>query len=122
MSHDSNQGFPTIADGTIRSLVARPGLVEVEFVDWREKAWTITFTDVISYESISAENTETAELNQEDDPLYLQRIQQLAAGDEDFENQKVFVFRDAWDQRPVLRIVAIDIAATRREPSGLASL
>lgn len=93
-----------VADGSIQHLGSSPGLLRVEFIDWQQQAWVLSFTGLVAYQSLGAEGTEIAELSRA--PLS-QMLAQVDPGELSSAPDS-YSFICAWSGRPVLSIIADD--------------
>lgn len=93
-----------VADGSIQNLASSFGLLRVEFIDWQQQPWVLSFTGLVAYQSLGAEGAEVAELNRA--PLS-QLLAQVNPGElPSAPNSYSFIC--AWSGRPVLSIIAED--------------
>jgi len=93
-----------VADGSIQNLGSSLGLLRVEFMDWQQQPWVLSFSGLIAYQSVGAEGTEIAELSRA--PLR-QLLAQVDPG-ELTPPPNSYSFICAWSGRPVLSIIAGD--------------
>ena len=93
-----------VADGSIQNLGSSLGLLRVEFTDWQQQPWVLSFSGLIAYQSVGAEGTEIAELSRA--PLR-QLLAQVDPG-ELTPPPNSYSFICAWSGRPVLSIIADD--------------
>lgn len=56
--------FP-ISDGTIEKITCTRTTLLMEFTDWQEKSWEITFDDLIAFHGISAVGAEVCDMCEE---------------------------------------------------------
>jgi len=53
--------FP-VSDGTIEKITCERERIFIEFLDWQEKRWIITFENVLGFKSVGALGAEVAEM------------------------------------------------------------
>lgn len=89
------------ADGTIQKITSTPGVLVVNFTDWKEQSWTIIFENLIAFQSIGAEGEEISEII-ESEKILLKNI-----NIEDIDGTiKSYSFISARSSNPALIIVA----------------
>lgn len=98
-----------VADGSIQNLASSFGLLRVEFIDWQQQPWVLSFTGLVAYQSLGAEGTEIAELSRA--PLS-QLLAQVNPGELP-STPNSYSFICAWSGRPVLSIIAEDCRYNR---------
>ena len=54
-----------VADGTIEKLICNRNTLIMEFTDWQEKRWNITFNDLVALQMIGAAGPKTGEMYNE---------------------------------------------------------
>ena len=94
-----------LSDASISDVRIHPLSVEVDYLDWQEKAHTLVFNNAISCFVLSAHGKALSHGEVEDDREYLRECCEVA--DEDLlEQLRVFNFVEVWGERKILRIVA----------------
>ncbi|MBK5397406.1 hypothetical protein JFU47_11930 [Pseudomonas sp. TH39(2020)] len=53
--------FP-VSDGTIEKITCERERIFLEFLDWREERWIITFENVLGFKSVGAVGAEVSEM------------------------------------------------------------
>jgi len=91
----------SVSDGTIQKITSHPGKLYIEFKDWKEEVWILTFEDLVAFQSIGAEGEEIAEISMQESEL----INMIDKNDLE-EQSKSYSFLCAWHQKPVLTIIA----------------
>ncbi|WDH23153.1 hypothetical protein [Pseudomonas chlororaphis] len=91
----------SVADGTVKKITSTPGILVVNFTDWKEQDWTITFENLIAFQSLGAEGEEISEIIESKKIL----IENINTEDID-DTTKSYSFISAWSSTPVLVIVA----------------
>jgi hypothetical protein len=56
----------TVSDGTTKKITCERESVFIEFLDWREELWLITFNNVLGCKSLGAVGAEVSEMLVED--------------------------------------------------------
>jgi uncharacterized protein CbrC (UPF0167 family) len=56
--------FP-VSDGTIEKITCLRNSLLMEFTDWQEKSWLITFENLIAFQGISAVGAEVCDMYEE---------------------------------------------------------
>lgn len=51
-----------VSDGTIERITCERERIFIEFLDWQEERWIITFEDVLGFKSIGAVGAELSEI------------------------------------------------------------
>lgn len=100
-----------VADGSIQNLCSSPGLLRVEFIDWQQQPWVLSFSGLVAYQSLGAEGTEIAELSRAPLSQLLAQVdpEELSSAPDSYS------FICAWSGRPVLSIIA-DACRYERAP------
>jgi hypothetical protein len=94
-----------LSDASIDDVRIHPLSVEVDYVDWQEKAHTLVFDNAISCFALSPHRRALSHGEVEDDGEYLRECCEVA--EEDLLGQlRVFNFIEVWGERKILRIVA----------------
>jgi hypothetical protein len=92
----------SVVDGSIQGISSRPGLLRVEFIDWQEQPWVLSFNDLVAFQSLGAEGSQIAELSTAAMPLLMAQVdpQELTSSPHSYS------FICAWSARPVLSVIA----------------
>lgn len=101
--------FP-VSDGTIEKITCERERIFIEFLDWREEHWIITFENILGFKSLGAVGAELSEMLVKDvTPL----SQELASIDPS-EVGLSYCFICAREWNVVLIIVASGYKAEKR--------
>lgn len=92
------------SDGSIEATRSSLNEFIVVFKDWQEKRWEISFENVIGVESFNVEGEELDGVFEETKSDFIDRSRKLAK--EPDAPMKCYAFRSAWNDEPLLRIVA----------------
>ncbi|MBK5552100.1 hypothetical protein JFU49_17725 [Pseudomonas sp. TH03] len=52
----------SVSDGTIEKIICERERIFIEFVDWQEERWLITFENVLGFKSVGAVGAEVSEM------------------------------------------------------------
>jgi uncharacterized protein CbrC (UPF0167 family) len=72
--------FP-VADGTIEKLICNRNTLIMEFTDWQERRWEITFNDLVAFEGLGAVGTEICDMYEEENTWLSQEATRLEPGE-----------------------------------------
>ncbi|MEO4015045.1 hypothetical protein [Pseudomonas rossensis] len=93
--------FP-VSDGTIESITCEHENLFVEFLDWQEQLWMVTFQNVLAFKAIGAVGCEVSEMYEEDVTSLSEEVRALDAS----EVGTSYCFAAARDNNVILTIVA----------------
>src|SRR4051794_9458892 len=100
----------SLADATITRVDAGDAAtVRVDVRDWREAAVRLVFHDLIGVEALGAVGAELSGAGAVEGDPFLDRS--CAAAGESPAGFRCFAFNSAWDDAPVLKIVAKSVTA-----------
>lgn len=100
-----------IDDARILEVCARSGGVQVRLKNWRDEIETAVFEDVVGMEAFDWANTDLSHgAERTDDPLLEKSV---AIEGEKQDGFRCFAFLSAWNDQPVLKIVARSFRVTR---------
>ena len=68
--------FP-VADGTIEKLICNRNTLIMEFTDWQERRWEITFNDLVAFQGIGAVGSEICDMYEEENSSLSQEATRL---------------------------------------------
>ncbi|MFS2068617.1 hypothetical protein ACEN9D_07665 [Pseudomonas sp. CT11-2] len=100
--------FP-VSDGTIEKITCEHDSLCIEFLDWQEELWEITFEHVLGVKSLGAVGTEVSEMFLENATSLSQELILIDAS----EIGTSYCFTSARDNNVVLTIVASGYAAKK---------
>ncbi|MDQ3203009.1 MAG: hypothetical protein M3Q94_12740 [Pseudomonadota bacterium] len=92
----------SVSDGTIEKITCEYGSISIEFVDWQEERWTITFENVLGFKSIGAVGAEVSEMLVKDETPFSQELALIDPSEVGFN----YCFTSARDWNVVLIVVA----------------
>jgi hypothetical protein len=90
------------ADGVIEKITCSHEDLFVDFLDWQEKLWVITFKNVSGFKGIGAVGSEVSEFTEEEDGAFLQEIVSL----DPLEGGRNYCFTSARGGNIILIVVA----------------
>ena len=93
------------SDATVTDVRIFRSKVEVDYIDWREQRHTLQFNNSLSCFVLSAHGKVLSHGQTENDGEYLRECCEVA-GEDSYQNFRVFNFVDVWNDRKILRIVA----------------
>lgn len=98
-----------VSDGTIEKITCERESMFIEFLDWREGLWLITFNDVLGCKSVGAVGAEVSEMFVEDVTSLSQELALIDASEVGIS----YYFTCARDSHVVLTIVASGYTAEK---------
>ncbi|WP_139833049.1 MULTISPECIES: hypothetical protein [unclassified Pseudomonas] len=98
-------------DGTIKKITSTPRKISVEFLDWKEQLWMLTFENVVSFLSSSAEGAEISEIT-----INTLETLKTTTTNEPTINLQTYTFLCAWHQIPALTVIASGFHQTKITP------
>ncbi|MGY3260676.1 hypothetical protein [Pseudomonas chlororaphis] len=101
----------SVADGTVKKITSAPGILVVNFTDWKEQDGTITFENLIAFQSLGAEGEEISEII-ESEKILLENIRIEDIGN----TTKSYSFISAWSSSPILIIIARAYKVEKTQP------
>lgn len=107
-------GELNIADGSIQGIRSSSGSLVVHFRDWQEKEWLVTFRDVLAFQSLGAENEDIAEVKIVDEDDFLELVKGTEA-EADLQNMQCTLFKSAWNEIPLLKVIASSCDVSSKE-------
>lgn len=72
--------FP-VSDGTIEKVTCCRNTLLMEFTDWQEKSWVITFEGLIAFQGISAVGAEICDMYEEESSPLAKEAERLEIGE-----------------------------------------
>ena len=102
------------ADGSIQGIESSTGSLIVHFLDCKETEWIISFKDVIAFQSIGAENEDLAAVEIVDKDDFLEQVKS-ADSEEDLNDMQCALFRSAWSNTPLLKVIASSCEVSKKE-------
>lgn len=101
-------GFP-VSDGTIERITCEHERVFIEFLDWQEVRWIITFENVLGFKSVGAVGAEVSEMFVKDVTPLSQELTLIDPSDVGFN----YCFTCARECNVILTIVASGYTAEK---------
>ncbi|EZI25648.1 hypothetical protein PUN49_25020 [Pseudomonas extremaustralis] len=68
--------FP-VSDGTIEKVTCNRNTLIMEFTDWQEASWEITFNDLVAFQGIGAVGSEICDMYEEENSSLSQEATRL---------------------------------------------
>jgi len=100
--------FP-VSDGTIEKIMCERERIFLEFLDWREERWIITFENVLGFKSVGAVGGEVSEMLVRDVTSLSQELILIDPSDVGIN----YCFTSARDCNVILTIVASGYTAEK---------
>ena len=95
-------------DATITKLTIEKGVVRLLVRNWRDENDVLIFGDVVGVESMSFINTDLSHGLESESDDFLDRC--CTVGEEAASEYRCFLFFSAWQETPILKIVARSFA------------
>jgi hypothetical protein len=92
------------ADGHVSEISYKDACVRLRWQDWQENEWIITFHNALAFEVLDIENEDLSHGSADTDDPFLDRVVNLLG--EEKNGFKCFKLWSAWQDEPLLRIVA----------------
>ncbi|MBN3865439.1 hypothetical protein HCU66_24865 [Pseudomonas frederiksbergensis] len=97
------------SDGTIERITCEHERIFIEFLDWQEERWIITFENVLGFKSVGAVGAEVSEMFVKDVTPLSQELAVIDPSEVGFN----YCFTCARDWNVVLTIVASEYTAEK---------
>ena len=72
--------FP-VSDGTIEKITCNRNTLLLEFTDWQEKSWLVTFEGLIAFQGVSAVGAEICDMYEEKTSFLSKEAERLELGE-----------------------------------------
>lgn len=96
-----------ISDGQVLEVQSTLSDLKIVFRDWREDVWSILFTEVLSFQSMSVEGQDLLSLEIVKEDEFKEKTMTYFQ-DEDSDRFLCYHFYDSWSDNALLKIIATE--------------
>lgn len=97
-----------LSDAVLQGFRTDGGDLLVEMIDWQEKPLRIRFEDVLAVEACAALGAELSHGSESSNDPWIADVAHRIG--EDLRDSQCFAIHGAWDENPVLRVIARSVS------------